>query len=41
MCKLLIEFGMTPSSRSRVSKVDGNEADPYAAFVKTPRSKGG
>jgi P27 family predicted phage terminase small subunit len=41
MCKLLIEFGMTPSSRSRVSKVDNNEADPYAAFVKTPRSKGG
>lgn len=34
MCKLLIEFGMTPSSRSRVSKVESDDADPYKAFVK-------
>lgn len=40
MCKLLIEFGMTPSSRSRVSKVEDKDDDPYAAFVKQPRKRG-
>jgi P27 family predicted phage terminase small subunit len=40
MCKLLIEFGMTPSARARVSKVEGEETDPYAAFVKQPRKRG-
>lgn len=41
MCKLLIEFGMTPSSRSRVSKVESGEDDPYSAFVKKqPRKQG-
>ncbi len=37
MRKLLVEFGMTPSARSRVSKVESDEADPYKAFVKQPR----
>lgn len=34
MTKLLVEFGMTPSSRSRVTKAPGDEADAYAGFVK-------
>lgn len=35
MVKLLIEFGMTPSSRARVTKAEtSGEDDPYAAFVK-------
>lgn len=38
MRRLLIEFGMTPSSRSRVSKVGGEDEDEYAAFTKKPRS---
>jgi P27 family predicted phage terminase small subunit len=38
MRKMLIEFGMTPSSRSRVSKTPTDEADQYVvAFVKKPR----
>lgn len=37
MRKMLIEFGMTPSSRSRVIKAPTDEADQYAAFVKKPR----
>lgn len=39
MVKLLTEFGMTPSSRSRVSKVEDDNASPYAAYAKkTPRA---
>lgn len=42
MVKLLAEFGMTPSARSRVTKVDTEEDDPYSAFVKkTPPRKQG
>jgi P27 family predicted phage terminase small subunit len=37
MVKLLVEFGMTPSSRSRVSKVQNDDDDPYKAFVKQPK----
>ncbi|RQR29406.1 phage terminase small subunit P27 family [Burkholderia sp. Bp9142] len=37
MTKLLIEFGMTPSSRSRVTKVPSDDIGLYAAFVKRPR----
>jgi P27 family predicted phage terminase small subunit len=37
MRRMLIEFGMTPSSRSRVSKVPTGQADQYAAFVKKAR----
>jgi P27 family predicted phage terminase small subunit len=41
MTKLLVEFGMTPSSRSRVSKAPQNEPDAFAAFVKKPRGGNG
>jgi P27 family predicted phage terminase small subunit len=37
MTKLLIEFGMTPSSRSRVTKAPSGEQDQYAGFVKGKR----
>lgn len=37
MQKLLVEFGMTPSSRSRVTKAGGEDENPYAGFVKSPR----
>lgn len=38
MRKMLVEFGMTPSSRSRVSKAPTDDGDQYAAFVKKPRA---
>lgn len=38
MRKMLIEFGMTPSSRSRVSKAPRDERGAYADFVKKPRA---
>jgi P27 family predicted phage terminase small subunit len=41
MQKLLVEFGMTPSSRSRVTKTSGDEKDEFAAFVKKPRKGNG
>jgi hypothetical protein len=34
MTKLLIEFGMTPLSRSRVTVTKLDDASPYAKFVK-------
>jgi P27 family predicted phage terminase small subunit len=37
MRKMLIEFGMTPSSRSRVTKAPSDDGDQYSAFVKRPR----
>ncbi|ACC76139.1 phage terminase small subunit P27 family [Paraburkholderia phymatum] len=37
MTKLLVEFGMTPSSRTRVSKAPSDEPDEYADFVKKRR----
>lgn len=40
MRRLLIEFGMTPSSRSRVTKTGGKKDDEYSAFVKKPRKSG-
>lgn len=40
MMKALIEFGMTPSSRSRVQKVESGGDDQYAAFVKKPPRSG-
>ncbi len=40
MRKMLIEFGMTPSSRARVQKVSESEGDEFAAFVKKPTRKG-
>jgi P27 family predicted phage terminase small subunit len=36
MRKMLLEFGMTPSSRKCVSMVPTDDADRYAAFVKKP-----
>jgi P27 family predicted phage terminase small subunit len=39
MTKLLIEFGMTPSSRTRVTKAPKDEQDPFKAFVKKPRAQ--
>jgi P27 family predicted phage terminase small subunit len=41
MRRLLIEFGMTPSSRSRVTKSGGTDDDEYGAFVKKPRKANG
>jgi P27 family predicted phage terminase small subunit len=42
MRKMLAEFGMTPSSRARVSKAPGaDDADEFAAFVKKPRKGNG
>jgi P27 family predicted phage terminase small subunit len=41
MTKLLIEFGMTPSSRSRVTRADSGESDQSAAFVKKKRPGNG
>lgn len=37
MTKLLVEFGMTPSSRTRVSKAPDETPDEYAQFVKKRR----
>lgn len=37
MVKLLVEFGMTPSSRSRVTKVDDDPDSEFRQFVKAPR----
>ncbi|TCG08368.1 terminase [Paraburkholderia steynii] len=37
MTKLLVEFGMTPSSRTRVSKAPDDTPDEYADFVKKRR----
>jgi P27 family predicted phage terminase small subunit len=34
MMRLLDEFGMTPSSRSRVTATKSGEGDPFAKFVK-------
>lgn len=36
MTKLLAEFGMTPSSRSRCSVAKPDNSGPYARFVKKP-----
>ena len=33
MQKMLVEFGMTPSSRSRIQVAEGEEEDPFAAFM--------
>lgn len=33
--KSLTEFGLTPSSRSRVSRADGSEEDPFESYMKT------
>lgn len=38
MTKLLIEFGMTPSSRARVTKAPDESGDEYADFVKKRRT---
>lgn len=41
MAKMLIEFGMTPSSRSRVTKVKpGEQKNPFADLVKRPGVRG-
>ena len=37
MVHLLAEFGMTPSSRSRVTATKPDDASPYAKFVKRPQ----
>ncbi len=34
MLRILIEFGMTPSSRSRVTATKPDDTSPYAKFVK-------
>ncbi|MFC0130611.1 phage terminase small subunit P27 family [Ralstonia solanacearum] len=40
MTKMLIEFGMTPSSRSRVTKVKlDKDKNPFADLVKRPGSR--
>lgn len=43
MMKALVEFGMTPSARSRVHPADAQEADPFADFMGAPATpaKGG
>lgn len=44
MLRYLTEFGMTPSSRSRVTVVTEQEADPYEEFLRkkeTSKAKGG
>jgi P27 family predicted phage terminase small subunit len=33
MQKMLVEFGMTPSSRSRIQVQEEDTADPFAAFM--------
>lgn len=41
MAKMLIEFGMTPSSRSRVTKAKPSEnKNPFADLVQRPGSRG-
>jgi P27 family predicted phage terminase small subunit len=39
MTKMLIEFGMTPSSRTKVQKAPSGEGDAYAGFVKKPQRR--
>lgn len=39
MTKLLVEFGMTPSSRTKVTKAPSGEGDEYAGFVKRGNRK--
>lgn len=36
--RMLLEFGLTPSARSRVSTKDGQSADPLDAFLSRGRS---
>lgn len=37
MAKLLTEFGMTPSSRSRCAATPPHDPGPYARFIKKPQ----
>lgn len=38
MARMLIEFGMTPSSRSRVKKADKADDDPFEDFLNARRN---